>query len=48
MAEDFKKSLILMTEVMAEIFANFNNFMAVGANKFIAISLAIFYGCNKN
>ena len=31
-----------MAEVMAVVFANFNNFMAVGATKFKAISLAVF------
>lgn len=31
-----------MAEVMAVVFVNFNNFMAVGATKFKAISLAVF------
>ena len=42
MVKDFKKTLVLMVEVMAVNYIIFNNFMANSFIRFIAISLAIF------
>ena len=42
MVKDFKKTLVLMVEVMAVNYIVFNNFMTDSFIRFIAISLAIF------
>ena len=42
MVKDFKKTLVLMVEVMAVNYIIFNKFMANSYIRFIAISLAIF------
>lgn len=48
MVKDFKKTLVLMVEVMAINYIVFNNFMANSSIRFIAISLAIFLWAVKN
>ena len=48
MIKDFKKTLVLMVEVMAINYIVFNKFMSDNFIRFIAISLAIFLWAVKN
>jgi len=48
MIKDFKKTLVLMVEVMAINYIVFNKFMSDSFIRFIAISLAIFLWAVKN
>ena len=48
MIKDFKKTLVLMVEVMVINYIVFNKFMSDSFIRFIAISLAIFLWAVKN